>query len=65
MLPTYGVKITGDAEKIISEELGETRLESSIIGYIGENQVLYASIMHMRSRANGRNGVGAVMGSRT
>jgi len=57
-------KVTGEAEKIISEELGETKLESSIIGPAGENQVLFASIMHMRSRANGRNGVGAVMGSK-
>ena len=57
-------KITGDAEKIIAEELGETKIESSMIGPAGENQVLYACIMHMRSRANGRNGVGAVMGSK-
>lgn len=57
-------KVTGEAEKIISDELGETKLESSIIGPAGENQVLFASIMHMRSRANGRNGVGAVMGSK-
>lgn len=57
-------KITGDAEKVIEEELGETKIESSMIGPAGENQVLYANIMHMRSRANGRNGVGAVMGSK-
>lgn len=57
-------KITGEAEKVIEEELGETKIESSMIGPAGENQVPYASIMHMRSRANGRNGVGAVMGSK-
>lgn len=57
-------KVTGEAEKLIYEELGETKLESSIIGPGGENLVKYASIMHMRSRANGRNGVGAVMGSK-
>lgn len=57
-------KITGDAEEIIAQELGETKIESSIIGPAGENQVLYSAIMHMRSRANGRNGVGAVMGSK-
>jgi len=57
-------KVTGEAEKIIEEELGEKKLESSIIGPAGENQVLFANIMHMRSRANGRNGVGAVMGSK-
>ena len=57
-------KVTGEAEQMISEELGDSRIESSIIGPGGENQVLYASIIHMRSRANGRNGVGAVMGSK-
>lgn len=57
-------KITGEAEEIIAAELGETKIESSIIGPAGENGVLYSSIMHMRSRANGRNGVGAVMGSK-
>jgi aldehyde:ferredoxin oxidoreductase len=57
-------KVTGDAEKLIIEDLGDSKIESSIIGPAGENQVLYASIMHMRSRANGRNGVGAVMGSK-
>lgn len=57
-------KVTGEAEKMIIEDLGETKIESSIIGPAGENQVLFANIMHMRSRANGRNGVGAVMGSK-
>jgi aldehyde:ferredoxin oxidoreductase len=57
-------KVTGDAEKLIAEDLGENKIESSIIGPAGENLVKYASIMHQRSRANGRNGVGAVMGSK-
>lgn len=57
-------KITGDAEKIIEEEIGDTKIELSIIGPAGENLVKYANIMHKRSRANGRNGVGAVMGSK-
>lgn len=57
-------KITGEAEDIIAVELGESKTESSIIGPAGENLVNYANIMHRRSRANGRNGVGAVMGSK-
>lgn len=57
-------KATGETEKMIAEDLGDAKIESSIIGPAGENQVLYANIMHMRSRANGRNGVGAVMGSK-
>jgi aldehyde:ferredoxin oxidoreductase len=56
--------ITGDTEKAISEELGHDKFESSIIGPAGENLIPFASIMHRRSRANGRNGVGAVMGSK-
>ena len=57
-------EITGDAEKLIEKDLGTDKLESSIIGPAGENLVLYANIMHRRSRANGRNGCGAVMGSK-
>ena len=57
-------KITGDAEEAIAADLGHDKFESSIIGPAGENLVPYASIMHRRSRANGRNGVGAVMGSK-
>lgn len=57
-------KVTGEAEKIIKSELGEEKIESSIIGPAGENLLKIASIMHQRSRANGRNGVGAVMGSK-
>ena len=56
--------LTGEAEEAIVEELGHRKFESSIIGPAGENQIPYAAIMHRRSRANGRNGVGAVMGSK-
>jgi len=57
-------KVTGEAERMIAEDLGTDKTESSIIGPAGENQVLFSCIMHQRSRANGRNGVGAVMGSK-
>lgn len=57
-------QVTGEAEKIIKEELGEDRIEIAQIGPAGENLVKYASIMNMSNRANGRNGVGAVMGSK-
>lgn len=56
--------LTGEAEEAIAEDLGHRKFESSIIGPAGENQIPYAAIMHRRSRANGRNGVGAVMGSK-
>lgn len=57
-------KVTGEAEKLIMEDLGDNKIEASVIGPAGENQVLFANIMHRRSRANGRNGTGAVMGSK-
>lgn len=57
-------KVTGDSEKIIKKELNEDNVEIAQIGPGGENLVKYASIMNMCNRANGRNGTGAVMGSK-
>lgn len=57
-------KITGDVEQLIEKELETDKIECSVVGPAGENGVLFANIMHRRSRANGRNGVGAVMGSK-
>ena len=57
-------KVTGDAEKIIREELGRDDVEIAQIGPGGENLVKYACIINMCNRANGRNGMGAVMGSK-
>ncbi len=57
-------KVTGEAEEIIREELGEQKVEIAQIGPGGENLVKYACIMNMCNRANGRNGVGTVMGSK-
>ncbi len=57
-------KVTGEAEKIIKAELGEEKLEIAQIGPAGENLVKYAAIINMCNRANGRNGTGAVMGSK-
>ena len=58
-------KVTGEAEEIIRQELGEERIDIAQIGPAGENLVKYACIINMCNRANGRNGTGAVMGSRT
>ena len=57
-------KVTGEAEKIIREELGRDDIEIAQIGPGGENLVNYACIINMCNRANGRNGMGAVMGSK-
>ena len=61
--PIWGMT-TDMAEEAIVKDLGHDKIESSIIGPAGENLVKFAAIIHMRSRANGRNGVGAVMGSK-
>jgi len=57
-------KVTGEAEAIIRQELGEEKIEIAQIGPGGENLVRYACIINMCNRANGRNGMGAVMGSK-
>lgn len=57
-------KVTGEAEEIIREELGEDRIDVAQIGPGGENLVKFACIINMCNRANGRNGTGAVMGSK-
>ncbi|MBZ2174158.1 aldehyde ferredoxin oxidoreductase family protein [Schnuerera sp. xch1] len=57
-------KVTGEVEKIVRQELGEKNVEIAQIGPGGENLVKYASIINMCNRANGRNGTGAVMGSK-
>jgi aldehyde:ferredoxin oxidoreductase len=56
--------ITGESEKLIREDLGEEKVEIAQIGPAGENLVRFANIINMCNRANGRNGLGAVMGSK-
>lgn len=57
-------KIIGDSEDIIRKELRRDDVEIAQIGPGGENLVKYACIINMCNRANGRNGMGAVMGSK-
>ncbi|MHB1405374.1 MAG: aldehyde ferredoxin oxidoreductase family protein [Desulfitobacteriaceae bacterium] len=57
-------KVTGEAEQLIREELGEKDIEVAQIGPGGENLVRFACIINHCNRANGRNGTGAVMGSK-
>jgi aldehyde:ferredoxin oxidoreductase len=57
-------KVTGEAEAEIRAELEDERIEIAQIGPAGENLVRYAAIMNMSNRANGRTGMGAVMGSK-
>jgi aldehyde:ferredoxin oxidoreductase len=55
---------TAPAQAAIHQELGDDRIRVAQIGPAGENSVLYAAVMHDINRAAGRNGLGAVMGSK-
>ena len=57
-------KQTADCQEMMRAELKDEKVRIAQIGPGGENGVLYASIMHDVSRAAGRSGLGAVMGSK-
>ena len=57
-------KVTGEAEAALKEELGDAKIEVLQVGPAGEQAVRFASIISMSNRANGRSGMGAVMGSK-
>jgi aldehyde:ferredoxin oxidoreductase len=61
--PFWG-KITGEAETAIREELNDPKIEVAQIGPAGEKMVRFAAIINHSNRANGRTGMGAVMGSK-
>jgi aldehyde:ferredoxin oxidoreductase len=57
-------RLTGDVEESLKEELGDKKIEVLQVGPAGERGVRYAAIISMSNRANGRTGMGAVMGSK-
>jgi aldehyde:ferredoxin oxidoreductase len=57
-------KVTADVDRLLKEEVGDPKAEVAQIGPAGENRVRFAAIMNMVNRANGRTGLGAVMGSK-
>jgi len=57
-------KDTGTTQKIIKEELADDKVRIAQIGPAGENLVRFANIVNELSHFNGRNGLGAVMGSK-
>ena len=57
-------KTTGEAESIIRRELNDSKICIAQIGPAGENLVRYACILNNVKHANGRTGLGAVMGSK-
>ena len=57
-------RLTGDVEDTLKEELGDNKIEVLQCGPAGEKGVRYAALISMKNRANGRTGMGAVMGSK-
>ncbi len=56
--------VTGDSQEYIRDELGDKRIRVLQIGPGGEKLVRYACIINELKHANGRTGMGAVMGSK-
>ena len=55
---------TGETEKRVRKELGDEEIKIASIGPAGEKLVRYGCIINDKSRAAGRCGMGAVMGSK-
>jgi aldehyde:ferredoxin oxidoreductase len=55
---------TGKTQDLIRSELGDKKIQIAQIGPAGEKKVLYANIVNNLAHFNGRNGLGAVMGSK-
>ncbi|HSR46911.1 MAG TPA: aldehyde ferredoxin oxidoreductase family protein [Anaerolineales bacterium] len=57
-------KLTGETEDLLKTELGDDKIEVLQVGPAGERGVRFAALINMANRANGRTGMGAVMGSK-
>jgi aldehyde:ferredoxin oxidoreductase len=57
-------KDTWETEDTITEELGDPEIKVACIGPAGENLVRCACVINEKTRAAGRTGMGAVMGSK-
>lgn len=55
---------TAETQDALRAEVGDEKARVACIGPAGERLVRYASVMHDVSRAAGRSGLGAVMGSK-
>ncbi|MHB1318939.1 MAG: aldehyde ferredoxin oxidoreductase N-terminal domain-containing protein, partial [Anaerolineae bacterium] len=60
----YWGKTTKETLEGIRKELGDRRIQMSMIGPGGENMVKYACVMNELKDSHGRTGMGAVMGSK-
>ncbi|MHB8985901.1 MAG: aldehyde ferredoxin oxidoreductase family protein [Eubacteriales bacterium] len=56
--------MTGEAQESIRRELGDAKVQVAQIGPAGEKLVRFANICNNLAHFNGRNGLGAVMGSK-
>ena len=57
-------KVTTEVDEMLAEELDDKRIQVTQIGPAGEKLVRFAAILNMATRAHGRTGMGAVMGSK-
>lgn len=57
-------KLTGEAEAIIKQEIGDPKAEVMQHGPAAEKGVLFSSLVNMSNRNNGRTGMGLVMASK-
>jgi aldehyde:ferredoxin oxidoreductase len=57
-------KTTSQAEDLLKHELGDDKIQVAQCGPAGERLSRVAAIINMANRANGRTGMGAVMGSK-
>jgi aldehyde:ferredoxin oxidoreductase len=57
-------RTTADVDDAIRAELGDPKAQVAQIGPAGEKLVRLAAVISMANRANGRTGMGAVMGSK-
>ena len=57
-------RTTSEVDDLLKVELGDDKIQVAQAGPAGEKLVRLAAIMNMANRANGRTGMGAVMGSK-
>ncbi|MCL1601639.1 MAG: aldehyde ferredoxin oxidoreductase family protein [Actinomycetia bacterium] len=57
-------KVTTEVDEMLAEELDDKRIQVTQIGPAGEKLIRFAAILNMATRAHGRTGMGAVMGSK-
>ena len=56
--------MTGEVEAALKQEMDDKKIEVLQVGPAGERGVRFAAMISMSNRANGRTGMGAVMGSK-